>query len=131
MKIIFTEPFGYCSYLEEKHYFHWLEEIPRVKKVVWTPPGLEVTIEGDLDIQMLREFIALLSRYKLDMTCLREYCLAVDKEYFYNKEAHWFDSMFNEAQEKVLGKQAEAGLKYNYVNVRPGQNIDDVLGEKK
>jgi hypothetical protein len=108
MKVIIPKPSGFYSELDEKHFFLWLDEMPRLMKVVATPAGLELTFKGTLDFKILGDLIVLMSRYKLDMKCMREYCLAANKEYFYDKERDWFDSMFSDSQETKQGQQDEA-----------------------
>jgi hypothetical protein len=109
MKIMIPKPDFFYSSLDEKHFFLWLEEIARIRKVVITPVGLNITIRDKPNINMLYDLLALMARYKLDMKCLRPYCLEADKQFFYDEDRHWFYSMFSDSQETKQGQQDEAG----------------------
>jgi len=94
MKITIPKPGRYYAYMDEYHFFRWLERIKRVTGVKWDGHGLEVTIDGKLDADGLSELIALMTRYELEMDCLQELCLTVDKEQFACSGTYWYDAVF-------------------------------------
>jgi hypothetical protein len=100
MKIMITEPIYYNSQLDEDHFFHWLQKIKNVTGVKGGKHGLEVTIDGELDAENLFDLIALMTRYELDMKWLRPYCLTVDKKYFADPQAYWFDAVFKDSKKR-------------------------------
>ncbi|UWU74882.1 hypothetical protein N2603_33255 [Bradyrhizobium huanghuaihaiense] len=71
MKIAIREPAPFFSNGDEDSFFHWLKSIDAVKDFVGSPRGLEVTLEDPVEDLSLRELIGLLTRYGLDMRCLR------------------------------------------------------------
>ncbi len=62
------------SYLAEKHFFHWLEEIVTVKNVAGGKRGLTLEIEAPIDDALLRGLIAVLTRYDIPRKCLASLC---------------------------------------------------------
>jgi hypothetical protein len=95
MKIIIPEPRPYYSLLEEKHYFHWLEEIDGVVEITGTNDGIIVGLDRPADRRLLMEVIALLARFELDMSGLASLCREVDKDYFEDKSAYWYIPIFD------------------------------------
>jgi hypothetical protein len=100
MKIVIQEPVPYYAQLDEDHFFHWLQQIKGVTDVTRVNHGLEVTIDGDFEAENLFDLIALMTRYGLDMKCLRPYCLTVDKTYFADPQAYWFDAVFKDSKKR-------------------------------
>ena len=61
---------------------------------------LEVTIDGEFDTENLFSLIALMTRYGLDMRCLKRYCLTVDKKYFASPNKYWHDAVFKDPMKR-------------------------------
>ncbi len=95
-KIIIQEPRFFFSYMDEEHFFHWLEDIPFVSEVVRVQDGLEVTLDGEFDKANIRDLIAVLRRYDLDMTCLRILCTEENQDWLKDHEAYWYAYIFKD-----------------------------------
>lgn len=96
MKFIIKEPLPFYSYLDEKNFFRWLESIPAVKNVVGTSKGLELSIEMPIDEPNLRDLIAIMKRYSLDMKSLKTFCDSTNDAWFKNQTAYWYKSVFDD-----------------------------------
>jgi hypothetical protein len=100
MKIVIPEPVPFYSPFDEDHFFHWLQQIKGVIGVIRVNHGLEVTIDGEFDTENLFSLIALMTRYGLDMRCLKRYCLTVDKKYFASPNKYWHDAVFKDPMKR-------------------------------
>ena len=98
--MIIPEPKIFYSYLDEKHFFYWLEEIPAVKNVLGVISGLELTIIQPLDQPNLRDLIAVMKRYQLDMTCLADFCTPENEFWFRDPEKYWHTDIFGKKSEE-------------------------------
>jgi len=118
-QMLFPEPSLYCGYLDEKHFFEWLESITVVNRVVGgqAPNALLVTLnESKLDDESLQDVIALLTRYNLDMSWLRNQLTNDNAEWFKDPEKYWYEAVFDTAETKLYGKVEPAD---------PPHTIDD------
>jgi len=93
-KLVVKEPSIFFSYLDEENFFRWLAAIPAVKGVVRVGPALEVAIDEPIDEASLRDLIALLRRYGVDMKVLKDLVNPDNEAWFRSPVAYWFDSVF-------------------------------------
>ena len=94
MKIIISEPIPYFSYGDEDHFFHWLESIPAITNRDWLKKCFELTLTEPIDDASLMELIGLLTRYSLDMKCLKVLHTAQNDHWFADPMAYWHGSVF-------------------------------------
>jgi hypothetical protein len=84
----------YGSYLDEKYFFTWAQEIPCVESI----EGGYLHIKSqNLSEPDLRDLIAIMYRYKLPMQQLQQFCNEENKKWFKNKGAYWYGEVFNDA----------------------------------
>lgn len=94
IKLTIPEPQLWYAYKDEKHFFKWLESISSVKKVVHRGVRLELTLEDPLSDGDLMDLIALLKRYRLNMTCLRVLCNSSNQHWFKRSNKFWYRQVF-------------------------------------
>lgn len=93
--LVIPQPKPYYSYMDEKHFFSWLEEIDEVSCVTGKASSLEVELEaGMLSDDGLADFIALFYRYRLDMQCLRQFENDSNTAWLRSEDAYWHESLF-------------------------------------
>jgi hypothetical protein len=85
---------------DEKAFFTWLESIPCVADVKGHLRDLHITLKRQPGSADLRELIALLSRYRMNMRGLAVYRTA--------RNAHWFADPQTFWHAKVFAKQKRA-----------------------
>ena len=79
----------YFSQSDETAFFHWLESIPGVVRVVGTPDGLVVSLRSRRLSQVaLRELLALYFRYGLPMNELAQFETPQNRAWFQIGRAH-------------------------------------------
>ena len=72
MKYVIPEPRIYFGTIDENCFFSWLKGIDGVENVVGTPDGLTIwTSKNKFDVYSLRELVALMRRYGLDLATLQ------------------------------------------------------------
>jgi hypothetical protein len=72
VKYVIPEPVIYFGTIDENCFFSWLKGIDGVENVVGTPDGLTIwTSKNKFDVYSLRELVALMRRYGLDLTTLK------------------------------------------------------------
>ncbi|HEV2649853.1 MAG TPA: hypothetical protein VGU69_01235 [Rhizomicrobium sp.] len=91
------EPRPFYSHNDEKNFFRWLEEIPAVGKVTGTSKGLKIVVKTPVADKDLREIIAVMSRYSLDLHPLHALLTTENSDWFKNPEAFWHDAVFRQA----------------------------------
>jgi len=81
----------YYSYLDEKHFFEWAEEVPCVVSMErgYIHIESEEICEADL-----RDLIAVMYRYKMPMESLRVFCNSSNKNWFKSLDAYWYKAVF-------------------------------------
>jgi len=102
--LIIEEPRLWFAYSDEKNFFHWLESIPSVGKVVRVDRGLELQLKESIDDESLCDLIALLTRYDLDRSVLAVLATAKNRSWFKNKKAYWYDSVFRKAKKPARSR---------------------------
>lgn len=85
----------FYSYLDEKYFFRWLESIPAIKGIRGTSKGIELTIEKPMDRGSLADLLAVLTRYGIDRTCLKDVVRPEDAEWFASPGKYWHDAVFS------------------------------------
>jgi hypothetical protein len=97
MKLVIREGW-YYSQGDEDAFFGRLKSLPCVTSIRGKPDGLHLTLRAPSEWQ-LRELIALLFRYGLDMTPLA--ALKTDRNqrwFFQNRQAYWHAKVFGRAR---------------------------------
>ncbi len=84
----------FFSQEDENSFFRWLRSIPAVRRLVGTPEGLKLTLK-EPDKLSIYELIAVMSRYQVDMRCLRDICeSSKERAWFRRKRMYWYDSVY-------------------------------------
>ncbi len=83
----------YYSYLDEKSFFEWAEEIPCV---VSTEIGFLHIESNQLSESDLRDLIAIMFRYKVPMDQLKQFCNEENEDWFRDENTYWYASVFGE-----------------------------------
>ena len=85
----------YFSQSDETAFFHWLESIPGVVRVVGTPDGLVVSLRSRRLSQVaLRELLALHFRYGLPMNELAQFETPQNRAWFRAPQMYWHAKVF-------------------------------------
>nr|WP_199047695.1 hypothetical protein [Dyella sp. ASV24] len=79
------------SYLDEKHLFTWVEEIPCFDR--WDGDTL-VLRSGEISEVDLRNLLALFSRYRLPMQQLAQFETGTNKHWFKAPSTFWYLEVF-------------------------------------
>jgi hypothetical protein len=95
-KLIIKEPSSFYSYLDEENFFRWLQSIPVVTDVVRVGFDLEISLDSPIDEPNLRDLIAVLKRYGVDLKCLRKFVDSSNESWFKNPQAYWYKAVFEE-----------------------------------
>jgi hypothetical protein len=99
-KLIIEEPGSYFSYLDECHFFSWLESIKAIDKITrvyvgkGSGTGLELVFKTTPDEMDIRDLIAIMMRYNIDMSCLKILCTSENVGWLKNPEAYWYTKIF-------------------------------------
>lgn len=88
------EPTRYYCESDEDHFFAWLESIPAIKAAVGTPEGIDLTVNEPIDKLSFYELVGLMTRYQLDMSCLRPLCEPQSDPWFTDPKNYWYTSVF-------------------------------------
>lgn len=86
-----TSPVRYWSYLDEKSFFEWAQEIPCVVSV---DGGFLHIKSKRLSEPNLRDLIAIMYRYKLPMKQLQQFCSPRNEHWFKSKSMYWYTEVF-------------------------------------
>ena len=86
-----TSPVRYLSYLDEKSFFEWAQEIPCVKSI---DGGVFHIRSKRLSESDLRDLIAIMYRYKMSMKQLQQFCNAKNEHWFKAKKMYWYGAVF-------------------------------------
>ena len=86
-----TTRLRYFSYLDEKSFFEWAEEIPCVKS---TAGGYLHIKSKRLSESDLRDLIAIMARYGLPMPQLQQFLNAKNEHWFKSETAYWYKAVF-------------------------------------
>lgn len=92
---LIPEPAPFHCQLDEDHFFAWLNDIPAVKDVRGTAKGLELELSEPVDGVSFRELAGLLTRYGLDLRCLRPLAPQLDPS-LRNPVAYWYQAVFGD-----------------------------------
>jgi hypothetical protein len=87
-----TSPVKYYSQLDEKSFFEWALEIPCVTSV---EGGFLHVRSKRLSESDLRDLIALMSRYKMPMNQLQQFCNPKNEHWFKSEKMYWYKSIFS------------------------------------
>ena len=72
----------YYSYLDEKSFYGWLEDISSYESIKGTKNGLVIKFSSEATTEILFDLIALMRRYEVDASPVFEFCQEVNPEYF-------------------------------------------------
>jgi len=99
-ELIFRGP-TYYSAGDEKAFFDWLYSIPAVEKVGGHSWDVSVILKRQPSKSDLRELIALLFRYRVEMKSLAALKTKRNAAWFAeNKEAFWYAHVFGQSKAK-------------------------------
>ena len=86
----------FCSYIDEYAFFKWIETIDAIESFSQINDELYLEIASiNLHDDDLRELLALLYKYKIDMKQLAAFLNKDNKEWFYNNpKAYWHKRVF-------------------------------------
>jgi hypothetical protein len=88
-EILISEP-AYYSYLDEKHFFSWLESIKGVSSVVGSAMGLRVIFhDSGMDREGISDMMALLFRYSVNADSVRSIVGGQDMDWFESTNLYW------------------------------------------
>lgn len=80
---------------DEECFFQWLDQIKCIKGYEGSGESLSIAVDTSLlEDNELREIIALLYRYDIDMKQLAVFDCAKFSKWFRNKEMFWHDRVF-------------------------------------
>jgi hypothetical protein len=88
-----TSPVRYWSYLDEKSFFEWAEEIPCIKSV---EGGVFHIKSKRLSESDLRDLIAIMYRYKMPMEQLQQFCNTKNERWFKSPIMYWHKDVFGD-----------------------------------
>ena len=92
--VLIDEPKPYYSYLDERFFYGWLNEIDAVIAVSREGSRLELTLSNPIDDASFRDLISLLMRYEIDMKSLVSLTTKGNKVWVENPMAYWHQAMF-------------------------------------
>ena len=92
-KLTIQEPLFY-SYLDEKSFFRWLDDLSAVESYKGGARGLELSLRNKLSEAELRDLLAWMTRYDLDRTALRGLCTEQNKTWFKRRGSFWYRAVF-------------------------------------
>jgi hypothetical protein len=80
----------YFSYLDEQHFYSWLQSIDGVIDVAGSSSGLMVRISDEgLSREGLYDLLAIFARYALDTGSIAQFVKPEDKSWFGDPLAYW------------------------------------------
>lgn len=86
---------SYYSYLDEKHFYEWLESVEGVKHVAHSKEGLRIELaEYGMSRSGVYDLIALLTRYGYEMQFVRDLIRPEDESWFGEPERYWYAGVF-------------------------------------
>lgn len=92
----------YYSSGDEMAFFKWLKSIPCVDDVTGRSNDLHIRLKRAPSNTDLREFVALLYRYKMDMTPLAAMKTSRNAKWFADPKAYWHANVFRKRTRKLL-----------------------------
>jgi hypothetical protein len=85
----------FYSQLDEAAFFEWLKKLPCVSKLEGKGDTLSIRVlKPKVDEYALRELLALFQRYRIDMKQLSVFDKRGFADWFHNREAYWYESVF-------------------------------------
>jgi len=94
----------YFSAGDEKAFFDWLQSIPCVGDIGGRYRNLHITLKRQPTDLQLRELIALLYRYKINMKQLEKFKTKRNAKWFAsNPDAYWHWRIFGRSKTKKTG----------------------------
>jgi hypothetical protein len=89
----------YFSYLDEKHFFTWLESLEDVMAVRGTAKGLCIDLrERYLSKSGAYDLIALLTRYGYPLSSIAPRINPADDDYFRRPDARWYEEIYGRGE---------------------------------
>lgn len=91
-----VESVTFFSEADEKMFFSWLDGLPFVRRYEGRGRALHIFVYAEkMNEEALRELIALFYRHDLNMRQLRIFDRPEFNQWFHNKRAYWYESVFN------------------------------------
>ncbi|APG06015.1 hypothetical protein BJI69_20330 [Luteibacter rhizovicinus DSM 16549] len=101
----------YFSYLDEHHFYAWLESIDDVVKAEGTPRGIRVTLRGAyLSRGGAHDLLALFTRYGYPLAMLRKFLAPADDAWFRDPAAYWISELYKDLPDYVPPTAGESSL---------------------
>lgn len=83
----------FYSQLDEGHFFYWSQDLECVTSI---DGGYFYIRDLDLSEMELRDLMAIMSRYDMPMTSLRQFCNPSNEPWLKDPEAYWYLPIFGE-----------------------------------
>lgn len=99
VEITISEPTPFFSQLDESNFFDWLQRTGAVESIERDQLGLRLALVCPLKEANLRDFIAVLMRYQVDMSPLRTLSSEDNKAWFEAPSAYWYESLLGNSPE--------------------------------
>ncbi|QNK74555.1 hypothetical protein H7F36_04780 [Variovorax sp. PAMC28562] len=93
--VVVPEPAQFYCEADERNFFTWLSGIDGISKYVGTQSGLNLTIPTPMDRGSFYDLVGLLSRYSLDLKCLRPLTINHPDQWFTDKKNYWYEKVFS------------------------------------
>ena len=104
IELIFNDV-SYGSPGDERAFFEWLNRISSVTGIVGRGTSIYVSVKGKrISNDDLREILAIMHRYRVDMSQLEVFLSKTNKSWFFlNEDAYWHSQVFGNmvSQNKV------------------------------
>lgn len=94
IKILIDEARPFYSYLDESHFFCWLEEIDAISEIKRDGSKLALTCSFPITEACFRDLIALCFRYSVDMRPLLALSSLEHDSWLKNSGTYWHEKMF-------------------------------------
>ena len=100
--ILVCDSVRFYSRKDEDAFFEWIKKIDCIENTSGAGKELYLhVVTDDLHDYDLRELLALLYRYKIDMKQLQIFLNKANKEWFYDNKKYWYKRVFG------IGKKNE------------------------
>lgn len=93
--LFFKEAKRYHSYLDEKYFYTWLEDIDCVDGVTYSSEGLKIEMNSDPTQGDLLDLIALFYRYDLNLKIFTQFLDEDNESWLRDPRAYWHEKMFS------------------------------------
>ncbi len=96
-QLVIPQPEYYFSNADEDHFFLWLTSIKAIKEIEGRTGSVILYLHNSfMDDNDLRELIALMFRYGLNMRCLQYQCNDINSVWLKDPKNYWYQSIFGD-----------------------------------